>query len=72
MVYSIQVYHSQSLAEKPLRPCVIAEQDGNIVAAHCDCMAGIAESCSHVAAMLFTVDALVRLRDSQTNANTGI
>lgn len=64
----LQVYHSQSLTDKLLRPWVITEPDGNIITAHCTCMAGLWETCSHVAALLFSVDVAVRLRDSKTPA----
>jgi len=30
----------------PLRPWVIAHKDGTVQAAHCDCMAGLGETCS--------------------------
>ena len=33
---------------------------------HCDCMAGLGESCSHAGAILFYVEAAVRMRDSKT------
>lgn len=69
--FCLQVFHSQSLCEKPLKPWVIIEQDGTVLTAHCNCMAGIAESCSHIAAVLFTVDASVRIRDSQTPTQVG-
>jgi len=36
-------------------PWVIAEEDGNIVVGHCDCMAGLGMTCSHVASLLFAV-----------------
>ncbi len=58
--------HSQRLSVKPLTPWVIAEQDGKIVASNCDCMAGLGESCSHVAALLWAIEAGVRIRDSMT------
>ena len=35
--------------------------DGKVLAAHCDHMAGLGESCSHIAAVLFKIDAAVRL-----------
>ncbi|XP_070205985.1 uncharacterized protein [Littorina saxatilis] len=63
-----QVFHSQSLCEKPLKRDHRARWD---CSAHCNCMAGIAESCSHIAAVLFTVDASVRIRDSQTPTQVG-
>ena len=40
--------------------------DGDVLSAHCNCMAGLGESCSHIGAILFFVDATVRIRDSKT------
>ncbi len=54
------------MSEKPLTPWVIAEAGGKIVAGHCDCMAGLGETCSHVAAMLWAIESGIRLRDSMT------
>jgi hypothetical protein len=54
------------MSEKPLQPWIIAEKDERILAAHCTCMAGLGEACTHVAALLFAVDASVKLRDSKT------
>ena len=58
--------HSQCLSDKALKPWAIVEPDGTVVTALCDCMAGIGETCTHIAALLFAVDASVRLRDSRT------
>ena len=58
--------HSQRLSDTSLSPWFIAEQQGKILSAHCDCMAGLGESCSHVGALLFYVDATVRIRGSKT------
>ena len=58
--------HSQRIREKPLIPWVIAEKDGRILAGHCDCMAGLGEVCTHVAALLFTVEAAVKVREATT------
>ena len=58
--------HSQRLSEKPLTPWVIAEKHGKIFVGHCDCMAGLGETCSHVASMLWAIESGVRLRDSMT------
>lgn len=44
----------------------LAENSGTVIAAHCDCMAGLCEGCSHVGAILFAVEAGVRMRDSST------
>ena len=37
-----------------------------MLAAHCDCMAGLGEACTHVAALLFAVEANVRTREMKT------
>ena len=34
---------------KPLGPTNKSRQSGKILVAHCDCMAGLGEACSHVA-----------------------
>ena len=65
-VFIIQVMHSQRLSETPLRPWVIARKDGTVQAAHCDCMAGLGEACTHVAALLFAVEANVRNYEIKT------
>lgn len=52
--------HSQRLNEILLTPWVIAKHDGTITAAHCDCIAGLAESCTHIAAVLFSIDISIR------------
>ena len=64
--FIFQVLHSMRLREKPLNPWSVVNPDGTIQASHCDCMAGLGEVCSHVAAMLFTVMEIVRIRDTQT------
>ena len=40
--------------------------NGKIISAHCDCMAGLGESCSHVGALLFYVEAVTKVRDNKT------
>ncbi|WAR00104.1 LOW QUALITY PROTEIN: hypothetical protein MAR_024476, partial [Mya arenaria] len=52
------VLHSQQLNEKPLQPWIIAEKDGPIIAGHCTSMAGLGETCTHVASLLFCIEAL--------------
>ena len=36
----MKVKHSQKMAATPLLPWVVCEQSGEILAAHCTCMAG--------------------------------
>lgn len=54
------VRHSQSVSAPPLKPWVAAEKSGDVVCAHCTCMAGLGEACSHIAALLLTLDARTR------------
>ncbi|KAJ8973105.1 hypothetical protein NQ317_006331 [Molorchus minor] len=50
------VMHSQRLGERHLKPWIVANEDGTILCAHCDCIAGIGETCTHVCAVLFSID----------------
>ncbi|KAJ8270439.1 hypothetical protein GJAV_G00114720 [Gymnothorax javanicus] len=58
--------HSQRLNEPPLKPWVIVSGAGMVQCAHCTCMAGIAETCIHVGALLFKLEATVRIRGTKT------
>ena len=62
----VQVNHSIKMSMKPLTPQVLAEEKDKIIAAHCDCMAGLGETCSHVASVLWAVESGVWIRDSMT------
>lgn len=55
------------LSQKPLQPWVILTACGEVESAHCTCMAGVAEKCAHVAALLYKIDTAVRLRGNVTN-----
>ncbi|XP_050515196.1 uncharacterized protein LOC126890361 [Diabrotica virgifera virgifera] len=50
-----KVKHSQKANAKPLDTWVIASSNG-IANAHCMCMAGNSEVCSHIAAILFAAE----------------
>ena len=54
------------MSEKPLTPWVVCEKSGKVLSAHCDCMAGLGESCSHVASLLWAIEAGCKRRDSLT------
>ncbi|XP_078685565.1 uncharacterized protein LOC144918571 [Branchiostoma floridae x Branchiostoma belcheri] len=56
-VYVIRskVNHSMAIRDKPLSVWVGIQEDGSVITGHCDCMAGVSEVCSHVAATLFYV-----------------
>lgn len=48
--------HSQKTTLKPLDVWCLIQKDGSISTAHCTCMAGIGEVCSHVGAVLFAAE----------------
>ena len=58
--------HSQRLNEAPLEPWVIARSSGEILSAHCNSMAGLAEVCTHVASLLFWTEISIKIRESST------
>lgn len=43
------------------KPWVILSACGEVESVHCTCMAGVAEKCAHVAALLYKIDTAVRL-----------
>ena len=51
-----RVRHSQRVSATPVRTWVAVKQDGPVVCAHCTCMAGLGEACSHITALLFTIE----------------
>lgn len=50
----------------PLTPWVLCEKSGKVLSADGDCMAGLGESCSHVASLLWAIEAGYKRRDSVT------
>lgn len=54
------------IREKLLQPWVIVQANGTIESAHCTCMAGLDECCSHIAAVLFALETSARIRKEAT------
>ena len=52
-----KVRHSQAASLSPLELWAAVESNGIVSCAHCTCTAGLGEACSHVAAVLFCLDA---------------
>ena len=42
------------------------KENGEILSAHCTCMAGLAEACTHITAILFWVEMSIKIRNSKT------
>ena len=57
------VKHSQRLTAPPLKVWVATKQQGEVLCAHCTCMAGLGEACSHIAALLFAVETNTQLKN---------
>lgn len=53
--------------EAPLKVWILASMDGNIRCAHCNCVAGLSETCSHVAAICFAVANIGESREVQSS-----
>ena len=62
----VQVHHSQQLSETPLKCWVITESLGEMCCGHCNCMAGLAEVCTHIVSLLFYLEALNRFKEVET------
>ena len=58
-----KVRHSYAASKPPLRPSVLVHCNGMVLVAHCTSMAGLAETCSHVGAVLHWVETAVRVRN---------
>ena len=57
-----KVRHSQRMNEPPLPVWIIASKEGTVISAHClGCKAGLSETCSHVASLLFYIEAWTRI-----------
>ncbi|XP_053392305.1 uncharacterized protein LOC128554988 [Mercenaria mercenaria] len=66
VLVTARVRHSQRMNETALRPWVIVDTTGVVDTAHCDCMAGLGEACSHVGSLLFYLEAAARINASKT------
>ena len=53
--------HSQQWTKPYLQPWIGITPTGVIIAAHCTCMAGLGECCSHVAGTLFALESAIAI-----------
>ena len=57
-----KVRHSQAMNAPPVDIWIITETDGTILSAHClGCKAGLGETCTHVASVMFYIEAWTRI-----------
>ena len=60
------VIHSQQLNETPLKCWIVIEESGEVCCGHCNCIAGLGETCTHIAAILFYLEAVYRVQEVKT------
>ncbi|XP_069108924.1 uncharacterized protein [Argopecten irradians] len=60
IIAKADVKPSWRVTDEPHHPWVALKRDGPVITAHCDCMAGLGETCSHIGALLFKMEAAVR------------
>ena len=60
-LFTAQVKYSQRLSDAPLKVWMAVKVDGEVVCVHCNCMTGLGEVCSHVAAVLYTAEANMQI-----------
>ena len=58
-----KVRHSYAASKSLLKPWVIIRTNGTVEVAHCTCMAGSAETCSHIGAILHRVETAALIRN---------
>lgn len=63
------VEHSQRMNQAALKPWVLCQLTGMILAAHCTCIAGLGEVCSHVAAVLYAIEAMIRSSENESKTD---
>ncbi|XP_065654377.1 uncharacterized protein LOC136080930 [Hydra vulgaris] len=61
MILKCDVRPSYRTTSPNHKPWIFLDLLGNVVTAHCNCMAGLGETCSHVVAMLYKIEAAVRI-----------
>ena len=64
-----RVKHSQKLSVPFLYQWIALEQSCIILCAHCTCMAGLGEVCSHIAAILFLMEANTKIKANTSSTS---
>ena len=57
VLLTARVRHPQQVSVTPVKPWVTAEKNETVICAHCTCMAGLGEACSHISALMFVLEA---------------
>ena len=68
--FYLQLKHSQQFSKPCLKPWIGIASNGTVIAAHCTCMAGLGECCSHVSGTLFALESAVSITNSKSCTDT--
>ncbi|KXJ11481.1 hypothetical protein AC249_AIPGENE106 [Exaiptasia diaphana] len=60
-VLKAEVRPGQAESKNSYLPWIICKKSGEIITAHCDCKAGLGETCSHAASIMFKVETAVKM-----------
>lgn len=63
------VNHSYAVSSTPLHPWVVIKSTGEVICGHCTCMAGLAETCSHIGALLYWTEYQVQRQTAVTSTS---
>ncbi|KAM4523907.1 uncharacterized protein V3H82_002008 [Fundulus diaphanus] len=66
-IITSQVINPEGMDENPYHVWAIIEPNGLVVSAHCSCIVGLEAACSHAAATLFALDAVVRIQQKTSS-----
>lgn len=61
-----KVKHSYAISQTPLKPWVAVRKSGSVEYGHCTCIAGLGETCSHIAAILYWLETVVHVHSETT------
>ena len=68
-----KVRHSQRMNDSLIPVWIITEKQGTVISAHCcGCKAGLGESCSHVASVLFYLEAWTKIHGELSCAKLSV
>ena len=59
-----KVKHSYAVSYSPLLPWVAVRMNGSVEYGHCTCMAGLGETCSHIASILYWLETATRIKNT--------
>ena len=69
IIVTAKVRHSPSVSAALLKSWIATDKDCTVYCAHCICVTGLGEACSHIAALLFAVETTTRFLEETSCAS---